>query len=279
MDAVTPLADQIGRVAELDLQQLADTTHEALTIPDEWVAEYAEFQSGGWLTLSLYNDTGDPRDVAIRDCEAQETELLRRMPATRELLHSLDLRYMWARVARLRPNSFLWEHRDYGELADRERHRLHIPLQTNASAALVAGGAWIHLRAGNIWCLAPENPHGACNLTGPDRLHLIMDCYGDEVFRRLAGRTELTEGDVIRLPAAEPADLADGIDRAALLAELGYQPAAERSLLRLFYRYSLAEGQVYDLIAGMYQRLGDDVRASSWRDKRKAMLGAESWPS
>jgi hypothetical protein len=195
------------------------------------------------------------------------------MPATRELLRSLGLRYMWARIARLRPNSFLWEHRDYGELADRERHRIHIPLQTNRSAALVAGGAWVHLRAGSVWRLAPENPHGACNLTGPDRLHIILDCYGNETFRRLTADVELTDEDVVWLPEPDAADIAAEVERAALLADLGYHRAAQHSLLRLFYRYALTEGRVYDLITAAYERLGDDLRATAWQDQKKIMLG------
>lgn len=118
---------QVARLGKLDPGMLDRLRHEALTVPSEWVAEYGQYQSGEWWTLSLLNDSGVPTDVIIQDCDPVETTLLRRMPVTRKFLSSLGLRYMWARLARLGSNSFLWEHRDYGELSESERHRLHVP--------------------------------------------------------------------------------------------------------------------------------------------------------
>ena len=106
------LTEQVARLAEIDAQTLERMRHEVLTIPRGWVAEYGDYQSGGWWTLSLLNDTGDPADVTIRDCQPRPTGLLERMPVTAGLLEGLGLEYMWVRLARLRANSFLWEHRD-----------------------------------------------------------------------------------------------------------------------------------------------------------------------
>jgi hypothetical protein len=273
MVAPARLADQVARVAEIDPQVLDRVTREALTAPSGWVVEYDEFQSGGWLTLSLYNDTGRATDVTIRDCTARPTDLLARMPATRALLESFDLRFMWARIARLRSNSFLWEHRDYGELADAERQRLHVPLQTNASAALAVGGSWVHLATGGVWRLVPTYRHGACNLTGPDRIHLILDCYGDPAYDRFTANPTLRPGDARELPEAGPGQLDGYVVRAAGLIRLGYPRAAERSLLRLFYRHTLPAGVVYDLITTAYERVGEPARAHDWQDKKKTMLG------
>ncbi|MEU6617488.1 aspartyl/asparaginyl beta-hydroxylase domain-containing protein [Streptomyces sp. NPDC004041] len=54
------------------------------------------------------------------------------------------------RLARLEPNACLWEHCDYDELDEVERHRLHIPLHTNSSAFLVTGGTKVHMGGGRI---------------------------------------------------------------------------------------------------------------------------------
>lgn len=267
------LADQVGRVCVLDNAVLDRVRHEALTVPNDWVAEYGEFQSGGWWTLSLFNATGDPSDVAIGDCEAVATSLLERMPATRALLDSLGLRYMWVRLARLAPNSFLWEHRDYGELSEREHYRLHIPLQTNRSAGLVLGGAKVYLAVGHLWRLVPTNAHGACNLLGPDRIHLILDCYGNDGFDKLAGHAELLDGDAIMLPSASGTELDCHVDDAVKLARLGYHDTAERSLLRLFYRYAMPEGRIYDLLVEMHTRLGQPDAAGAWQRRKALMLG------
>jgi Aspartyl/Asparaginyl beta-hydroxylase len=267
------LLHQVARLDRLDPGLLERLRHEALTVPSEWVAEYGQYQSGGWWTLSLLNDTGHPTDVTIKDCDPVETTLLKQMPATRKFLSSLGLRYMWVRLARLGPNSFLWEHRDYGELGEAERHRLHVPLVTNSSAALVTGGAKVHLRAGHLWRLTPTHVHGACNMLGPDRLHLILDCYAEESLARASAGEQLSETDVVRLPAATKAQLDEHLATARSLASLGYERSAEKHLLRLFYEYTLPEGCVYDLIASLYDSLDRVTEAESWRANKTVLLG------
>lgn len=267
------LLQQIARLDRLDPGLLERLRHEALTVPCEWVAEYGQYQSGGWWTLSLLNDTGIPTDVTIKDCDPVETTLVQRMPATRKFLSSLGLRYMWVRLARLGPNSFLWEHRDYDELSESERHRLHVPLVTNSSAALVTGGAKVHLRTGHLWRLTPTHVHGACNLLGPDRLHLILDCYADENLARVSASEQLSETDVVQLPAATKAQLDEHHATARSLVSLGYERSAEKHLLRLFYDYALPEGCVYDLIASLYDSLDRTTEAEAWRANKTVLLG------
>ncbi len=260
---------QVARLDRLDPGLLERLRHEALTVPCEWVSEYGQYQSGGWWTLSLLNDSGVPTDVTIKDCDPIETTLLQRMPVTRKFLSSLGLCYMWVRLARLGPNSFLWEHRDYDELSESERYRLHVPLVTNSSVALVTGGVKVQLRAGYLWRLTPTHVHGACNLFGPDRLHLILDCYATEGL----ARATVSETDVVQLPTATKAQLDDHLATARRLASLGYERSAEKHLLRLFYEYTLPEGCVYDLIASLYDSLDRATDAESWRVKKTVLLG------
>ncbi|QIS18553.1 aspartyl/asparaginyl beta-hydroxylase domain-containing protein [Nocardia terpenica] len=267
---------QIACLQAVDDLLLERLQHEVLTVPDDemWVAEYSQYQSGGWWTLSLLNDTGSPTDVRIRDCAPVETTLLREMPVTHRFLSSLGLRYMWVRIARLGPNSFLWEHRDYDELDESERYRLHIPLATNSSAALVVSGARVHLRAGRIWRLTPTHVHGACNLLGPDRYHLLLDCYVDDRLAELTEHEWLDPADVYRLPAATSVELDSYFRKAVSLARLGYRKSAEDYLLRLFYERTLPEGGIYDMIASLYDSLGCPDQASQWRANKKILLGA-----
>lgn len=221
----------------------------------------------------MLNDSGVPTDVTIKDCDPVETTVLQRMPVTRKFLSSLGFRYMWVRLARLGPNSFLWEHRDYTELNESERQRLHVPLMTNSSAALVTGGFKVHLRAGDLWRLTPTHVHGSCNLLGPDRIHLILDCYADKALAQVRANEQLSETDVVQLPAATQAQLEGHLASARSLASLGYVCSAERHLLRQFYKYSLPEGHVYDLIASMYDSLDRAAEADSWRMKKTILLG------
>ncbi|PPJ19749.1 aspartyl beta-hydroxylase [Nocardia nova] len=269
------LLRQIACLQTIDSSLLERLRHEALTVPDEqlWVDEYSQHQSGGWSTVSLLNESGSPSDVRIRDCSPVETTLLQQMPVTRKLLASLGLRYMWVRLARLRPNSFLWEHRDYNELNASERQRLHIPLVTNSSATLVTGGVRAWLRPGRIWRLTPTHVHGACNLLGPDRFHLLLDCYADDRLAELSANEWLDREDLVVLPLATEAELQGHRRKALSLARLGYRRAAENYLLRLFYERSLPEGLIYDLIASLYDTLGEVDAAGEWRTNKMVLLG------
>ncbi|WP_307527741.1 aspartyl/asparaginyl beta-hydroxylase domain-containing protein [Streptomyces umbrinus] len=186
---------------------------EALGAPTRGVA-YGESQSGGWWTTSLMNHSGDPHDVVIGDGCPQPTSLLEEMPATARFLDSLGLNFMYVRLARLEPHSYLWEHRDYAELSERGRHRLHVPLVTNASAVLVTAGARVHMGAGSLWRLTPSQAHGVCNSTGLDRLHLIADVYADDTYGALAARPYLRDGDAADLPEMTSADRAGLLERA-----------------------------------------------------------------
>ncbi|MEU0660704.1 aspartyl/asparaginyl beta-hydroxylase domain-containing protein [Streptomyces lavendulocolor] len=271
----TALSGQIVQLDRLDGSLIERMRHEALTAPAPWKAEYGEFQSGGWWTTSLMNASGDAAEVRIADGAARPTTLLGHMPATAGLLAELGLNYMWVRLARLEPNAFLWEHRDYDELDRVERHRLHIPLHTNSSAFLVTGGTKVHMAGGRIWRLTPTYAHGVCNLLGPDRIHLIADVYADDAYTRLADRATGPSG-AEQLPTASEAHLADRLTAARRLADLGYVDAAEQLLLRLFYSFALPEGTAYDLIAGLHTALGDTEANQRWIAAKAKLLALAS---
>ncbi|MER5972161.1 aspartyl/asparaginyl beta-hydroxylase domain-containing protein [Streptomyces sp. NPDC002055] len=272
MDTLTALAGQIAQLDAVESVQLERIRHEALTAQAPWKAEYGAYQSGGWLTTSLMNASGDAADVTIGDCEARPTDLLSHMPATASMLTELGLNYMWVRLARLEANAFLWEHRDYDELDQVERHRLHIPLHTNTSAFLVTGGTKVHMTGGRIWRLTPTYAHGVCNLLGPVRVHLIADVYADDAYWRLARRPTLHPDAAEPLPPADPSVLAERLQAARGMAGLGYTDAAERMLLRLFYTYALPEGSVYDLITELHTSLGDEEAATRWTSAKRRLL-------
>ncbi|GAA1942974.1 aspartyl/asparaginyl beta-hydroxylase domain-containing protein [Kitasatospora viridis] len=269
---LTALAGQIAQLDAVDSAQLERMRHEALTAPAPWRAEYSAYQSGGWWTTSLMNASGDAADVTIGDCSARPTDLLAQMPATTAFLAGLGLNYMWVRLARLEGNAFLWEHRDYDELDQVERHRLHVPLHTNSSAFLVTGGTKVHMAGGRIWRLTPTYPHGVCYLLGPDRIHLIADVYADDAYRRLARRPVLHPTVAQPLPTADETVLAERLGTARSMATLGYIDAAERMLLRLFYTYALPEGAAYDLIAELHTSVGDMEAAGRWRTAKRRLL-------
>lgn len=264
--------DQVARLADLEKSTVEQMRVEALGAPTRGVVAYGEYQSGGWWTTSLMNHSGDPHDVVIGDGRPRRTSLLEAMPITARFLDRLGLDFMYVRLARLKPHSYLWEHRDYAELRDTGRHRLHIPLVTNPSAVLVTAGARVHMAAGSLWRLTPSRAHGVCNTTGPDRLHLIADVYADDAYRALAARPHLRDGDAADLPEMTEVARVALLGRAGQLADLGFTGAAEQTLLRAFCTYALAEGGAYDLIADLHTGRGADSDADRWRAAKAHLL-------
>lgn len=269
------LVPYIARLAFVSQEQVRLLAHEAASLPEDWVAEYGEYQSGNWWTKSLMNESGDPDDVTIRDCDPVPTSALRRMHHTRRFLRDLGLRYMSVRLARLDASGFLWEHTDYGELRTADRLRLHIPLVTNSSAYMVVDGYKIHLREGLIWRLDPTLRHGACNFYGPGRIHLIIDSYADESLNILNRGATLEPADVTPLPTCGAHELERHVDAARRLMRLGYRKTAEKYLLRLFYRYSLPAGYAYDMIADRYREVGALAERDAWKNRKAVLLGAQ----
>ncbi len=263
---------QVARLVELEESVVEQLRAEALGASTRGVLAYGEYQSGGWWTASLMNHSGDPHDVVIGDGRPLRTTLLEEMPATGAFLMGLGLDFMYVRLARLEPHSYLWEHRDYTELRATARHRLHIPLVTNPSAVLVTAGARVQMAAGALWRLTPSQAHGVCNTTGPDRLHLIADVYADDAYAALAARPHLHEGEVVDLPSLTSADRAELLSRAGQLADLGFAGAAEQTLLRAFYAYALPEGGAYDLIVELHADRGADAEARRWRAAKAHLL-------
>lgn len=266
------LVGQVARLADLDSGVLETVRSEAMAA-ERGVVAYEEYQTGGWWTVSLLNHSGDPHDTVIGDGRPSATSLLDRMPATKRFLASLDLDFMYVRLARLAGHSYLWEHRDYAELSDAGRHRLHIPLVTNPSAVLVTAGAQVHMAAGALWRLTPTVAHGVRNTTGPDRLHLIADVYtGTATYADLAAHPLLHPGDATVLPAMADADRERLLTEALRMADLGFTAPAEQYLLRSFFDFAAPEGTAYGLAAELHRRRGDTQRAAWWRSTADHLL-------
>lgn len=264
----------VKQIATFTTQSLDEVRAEVLCADVPWTKEYRDYQSGGWWTASLFNQSGDPTDVLIRDSGiCTPTSLLDLMPCTRKLLEGLCLSIMWARLVRLQENSFLWEHIDYVDLERVHRYRLHIPITTNSSARLVIMGRSLNLTIGHLWQLAPVNPHGVCNLYGPDRIHIVIDCYENIVLRQLIDQRQLSDEEMLHLPSATDIFLQQAVLDAEKLLKLGLSNVAERHLLRLFFEYSMPIGTPYDLIVGMYASQGMEEMALSWKRKKEIFLG------
>lgn len=273
------LTEQVSQIARLDDQTLLAVQREVLQLDEQWTNVYAEYHTGGWQTLSLMNSTSNPSDTVIEDCSSPvETSLLARMPHTRAMLRGFNFSYMWARLARLEPDAFLLEHRDYQELKDVRRLRLHIPIIANPFASIVINQTRIHLALGYIWKLNPVHRHAASNFGKEGRIHIILDCYVDARLEALVNSETLDPICVYGLPAPADGEIEKVIRAAKSLCEAGDFKSGEQSLLRLFHEYKLDEGHAYDLVARLYDSLGDPHKSALWQqNKLKFLQPAEAF--
>jgi hypothetical protein len=252
--------------------------HEALAVPRDWATSYGEFQSGGWRTLSLVNTSGDPADTVISaNPSPVRTSLLERMPAMAALLGELGLDIWWARLALMEPGACLWPHVDYTEpgVENTERSRVHLPLVTSSAAYLVTAGHRVHMAAGRLWRITPTSAHGAVNVSGPARLHLLLDCHDSPALAAMREAETLPPSSLRPLAAATADELQQAARTAGDLAWLGWPEQAEQLLLRLYFTRRLpGDGHVYDMIIAMHAARGDDAAAAAWRDRKRITLGA-----
>ena len=267
------LIGQLSRLAVVDSLMLQGMQREVLNIDEAWSRVYNEYHSGGWWTLSLLNNTSNPSDATIEDCVPVETSLLAKMPVTKAFLKGLGLKYMWVRLAKLEPNSFMWEHCDYQELKDVGRFRLHVPVITNPQSMMIINFSKIHLNEGYVWKLNPIHRHAAGNFGREARVHLLIDCYVDDALEHLLESEHLDADCVINLPAPSEVALEQAVEICGDLARMGYNTLAEHHLLKMYHLYRLELGGGYDLVAQMYESIQDHGRKELWQNNKAKFLG------
>jgi hypothetical protein len=194
------------------------------------------------------------------------------MPDTRALLKELGFKYMWARLAKLEVNAFMHEHRDYQELKNVRRLRLHIPIITNPFSSIVIDRTRIHLALGYIWKLNPIYRHASGNFGKEARIHIILDCYVDNALDALVRTQTLDPICVYGLPLPSTRELEEAVSMAQRLAGVGDYTSAEHHILKMFHQYSLGEGDAYDLVSRMYGAIGDSRRSELWLNNRIKFL-------
>jgi len=267
---------QVSCLALLDPRLLADVEREFAQTTVPWSENYSEFQSSGWWTVSLLNDTGHASDTTIHDGVSRETDLLKTMPFTKQLLRSLKLEIFWARAALLEPHSFLWEHVDYTEFVDEFRLRLHIPITTNDRARLVLQNVSIQMTPGYLWKLNPREIHGAANLGHTTRIHLILDCHLTDELRKLMSNETLPIGVIEPLPGIDDTSLNEIISRAGRLAMMGYHRAAQHLVLSLYHAYSLPQWFTITQLIRLYKQLGMVDHELLWTHRATQLMGVRN---
>lgn len=261
----------ISQISTISIETIEKMEREIALLDIPWSEAYTDYQSSGWKTISLMNQSGQSEDVVIGDGSAIETDIMSFLPTLKSYINFLPLHYMWVRLAKLEPNSFLWEHKDYTDLSDRKRLRFHLPISTNKSSLLILLGHQVHLGKGYLWKLDPQVAHGACNMGPSARIHLIIDCYVDDILENLLNEEWL---DPAFLKPLLKGDINDAVVAAKKIAKLDFYQTAERMILKTYHNQVQPEGECYDKIIEMYDELGVEELSRKWTSKKNKFLSS-----
>lgn len=149
----------------------------------EWVDHFIrENYDGRWTVLPLRVPAGTEdahpvlQSVSHPDqTDFVDTPLLRRCPAIRAALDTLDAPLAATRLMRLDPGSAIHTHVDPGLGFESGWVRLHVPVATNPGVEFVVNGRPVAMHPGECWYLRLSDPHSVRNAGVTPRVHLVID--------------------------------------------------------------------------------------------------------
>lgn len=141
--------------------------------------EYPEFGVGTWKNHSLWNKSGDYRDMLVQDYSTpvKITELGEKLPYINEIIHkTFDITHLKMVRARNLVNGLVFPHRDFIELNNDHHYlRVFIPLENNPDAYHSDEEMVFQMQKGEIWRLDAALIHAAANLSTNSRVHICLD--------------------------------------------------------------------------------------------------------
>lgn len=168
---------------------------------DEWIAHFVTSNfEGQWTVIPLRGPAGATHPVRMiySDPAAssfENTPLLGRVPAMRQLLEAFQCPLQSVRLMRLAPGSLIKEHRDHDLGIEHGTVRLHVPITTNPAVVFRLNGVPVVMAPGSVWYLRLCDPHSVSNTGDRDRVHLVIDAavndwLADMLKRAIAGVQE-----------------------------------------------------------------------------------------
>ncbi|MBR1240324.1 aspartyl/asparaginyl beta-hydroxylase domain-containing protein [Bradyrhizobium sp. AUGA SZCCT0274] len=269
------LLRQVAQIGDTDIGMVTRASAELTGVDAGFRSQYVGFNDGHWHSAVLVNPSGRNDDHLISDGIGRPTKLAELLPTAMRIVDDVadrvGMSVCWARLALMDAGARVWEHRDFLELKEQDKVRLHVPMITNSKAMLHFEDAAVHMAKGHVWHLATDVPHGASN-DGPARVHLIIDCDGTPGFLdRVTVRT-LDPSLVSPFPVLDEYAI-EGIEtefRDRLVS--GDLAGAERLVLSLFGSWNLDGRTTYGILARFFENLGDWQKAAHWRTEERDKL-------
>lgn len=140
----------------------------------------------GNTALTLVSTHGDPDNDDLAG-DMRPTPVLAQMPRLREVLAAIGGTWGRSRLMRLSGQAEVTEHVDTNYYW-RERMRVHVPITTTPDVRFQAGGAEIHMAAGECWIFDTWARHRVINNADSTRIHLVADTVGGDRLWELIAR-------------------------------------------------------------------------------------------
>ncbi|NEO37035.1 MAG: aspartyl/asparaginyl beta-hydroxylase domain-containing protein [Moorea sp. SIOASIH] len=236
---------------------------------------YREYTSQGYEVCSLFSKSGDSTDTIIDDCSPKPTPELDKLPTIRSFLEHCNLSLMWVRLNKLAPGACFWEHRDYSELSEKQKVRLHVPISTSPDSYMVFQDTSVHLKPDTLWLLRPDSDvHGFINGSSV-RIHLIIDAYLNNELSNEIDQVYLPEESLTLLPEPTPETYNKQLSLAARLVDDNREQDAEELLLKTFLQYNQPLGFSYDLVVSLYEKYSRGKKVQEWITRKYRFLHQE----
>ncbi|MEL7035839.1 MAG: aspartyl/asparaginyl beta-hydroxylase domain-containing protein [Cyanobacteria bacterium J06592_8] len=236
---------------------------------------YREYTSQGYEVFSLCSKSGDSTHTIIEDCSPKPTPELDQLPTIRSFLEHCNLSLMWVRLNKLAPGTCFWEHRDYSELSQKQKVRLHVPISTSPDSYMVFQDKAVHLKLDALWLLRPDSDvHGFINGSSV-RIHLIIDAYLNNELSHQIEQVYLPEESVTPLPDPTPEIYEKRLSLAARLMDENREQDAEELLLKTFLQYNQPVGFSYNLVVSLYEKYSRGEKVQEWMSRKSRFLHQE----
>ncbi|NEP91428.1 MAG: aspartyl/asparaginyl beta-hydroxylase domain-containing protein [Okeania sp. SIO2C2] len=236
---------------------------------------YPDYGNHGYEVVSLYSKSGDSSDIIIEDCHPKPTPELDQLPTIRSFVERYNLSLMWVRLNKFTPDACFWEHRDYSELSEKQKIRLHVPISTSTNSYMVFQDTAVHLKPDTVWLLRPDSDiHGFMNGHSV-RIHLIIDIYLNNELSNQIEQVYLPEESLTLLPEATPEIYKKLLSLATKLVDENREKDAEELLLKTFFQYNQPLGFSYDLVISLYKKYSRGEKVQEWISRKYRMMQKE----
>jgi len=165
-----------------DAERMASEVH---ALGDEVWRPHPQGFAGNF-SLPLISVEGDPESDSIAG-PMRPTRSLESCQYLQQVLGRLGAVWGRTRLMKLAGGAEVTPHADI-KYYWRDRVRVHVPIITNPAVRFICGEAEVNMAQGECWIFDTWRPHRVINPAASERVHLVADTVGSELFWDMAAR-------------------------------------------------------------------------------------------